>query len=71
QQDSGRFPMTFAISMGIRRGDNSLARDIDRALIRNKPAIDKILAAYHVPLLPEYPGPPPVNLPAPQKNAQE
>jgi mxaJ protein len=70
-QDSGRFPMTFAISMGIRRGDNSLALDIDRALIRNKPAIDKILAAYHVPLLPEYPGPPPVNLPAPQKNAQE
>jgi mxaJ protein len=70
QQDSGRFPMTFAISMGIRRGDNSLARDIDRALIRNKSAIDAILAAYHVPMLAEYPGPPAVNAPDSEANAR-
>jgi mxaJ protein len=71
QQDNGRFPMTFAISMGIRRGDNLLARDIDRALIRNKSAIDSILTSYHVPLLPEYPGPPPVNMPSPATSAKK
>ena len=70
-QDGVKFPMTFAISMGIRRGDNSLARDIDRALTRNKSAIDTILAAYHVPMLPEYPGPPPVNAPEPEKGAKQ
>ncbi len=71
QQDGIKFPMTFAISMGIRRGDNSLAREIDRALIRNKPAIDAILATYHVPRLPEYPGPPPVNAPNPETSARK
>lgn len=59
----GRFPMTFAISMGVRRGDYALIRDIDRALLRDKSAIDAILTAYHVPMLPEYPGPAAVNTP--------
>lgn len=70
EQDAGRFAMTFAISMGVRRGDNALLREIDRALMRNKSAIDNILAAYHVPVLPEYPGPPAVNA-APEKSAGE
>jgi mxaJ protein len=63
ERDGGRLPMTFAISMGVRRGDISLIRDIDRVLLRDKSAIDAILGAYHVPMLPEYPGPTAVNTP--------
>lgn len=66
ERDGRRFPMTFAISMGIRRGDNLLAREIDNELTRRKSQIDAILAAYHVPRLPEYPGPPAVITPAAQ-----
>lgn len=66
EQDGPQFPMTFAISMGTRRGDNGLAREIDRELTRNKKKIDAILAAYHVPMLPEYPGPAAIISPAPQ-----
>lgn len=71
EKDGTKFPMTFAISMGIRRGDNALARDVDRALIQNKTKIDKILATYHVPLLPEYPGPAPTNGSNPDASAQK
>ncbi|HEY1735841.1 MAG TPA: substrate-binding domain-containing protein [Methylovirgula sp.] len=56
-----RLPMTFAISMGVRRGDVALVRDVDQALLRNKSAIDAALAAYHVPLLATYPGPTAIN----------
>lgn len=63
ERDGVQLPMTFSISMGVRRGDFALVRDIDRVLMRDKPAIDAILAAYHVPLLPEYPGPTAVNSP--------
>ncbi len=47
------WPMTFDISMGVRRGDAAFKREIDQALERNRSAIDTILDAYHVPRVPE------------------
>ncbi len=45
----GVIPFTFAISMGVRHGDNKL-RDRLNALIReHRPEIDRLLAEYHVP----------------------
>jgi mxaJ protein len=49
-------PMTFDVSMGVRRGSGALLDAVTGALAREKPAIDAILRAYHVPLAP----PPPV-----------
>ena len=42
--------MAFDISMGVRRGDTALVEAINAALAREKPAIRRILSAYHVPL---------------------
>jgi mxaJ protein len=44
-------PMAFDISMGVRREDKDLRREIDEALVRNQKAIDAILAEYGVPRL--------------------
>jgi mxaJ protein len=44
-----RWPMTFAISMGVRRGNRELVEQINESLAREKPKIDAILEAYHVP----------------------
>jgi mxaJ protein len=44
-------PMAFDISMGVRREDKDLRREIDEALVRNRKAIDAILAEYGVPRL--------------------
>jgi len=49
--DGPWLPMTFAISMGVRKGNRALRRDLDGALDRNKDAIDRILRDYHVPLI--------------------
>jgi len=47
--DGPQSPMVFDISMGLRRDDRALRRELDRALTRNRDAIDRILDAYHVP----------------------
>jgi mxaJ protein len=47
--DGPQSPMVFDISMGVRRVDRALRRELDRALARNRGAIEGILAAYHVP----------------------
>lgn len=47
--DGPTLPMLFDISMGVRRDDVELKRQIGEALERNRPAIDAILAAYGVP----------------------
>ena len=52
-RDGPLWPMAFDISMGVRRGDGALLQALDDALQRNAPAIAAILAAYHVPVLPE------------------
>lgn len=40
----------FDIAMGLRRTDTSLARTLDTLLVRERPAIHKILSDYGVPL---------------------
>jgi mxaJ protein len=46
-------PFTFAIAMGVRRGDQALRARLDDFIARRQPEIDRILADYGVPLLPE------------------
>jgi mxaJ protein len=52
-RDGTQLPMAFDISMGVRRGDNALLQRLNDSLERNHAAIAAILAAYHVPVLPE------------------
>ena len=52
-RDGVELPMTFYISMGVRRGDTALLERLNDSLERNHAAIQAILAAYHVPVLPE------------------
>jgi mxaJ protein len=42
-------PMRFDIAMGVRKGDNDFAAEIDQALASRRADIDAILASYHVP----------------------
>jgi mxaJ protein len=49
--DDARWPMAFDISMGVRRDDAALRDRINAVLDREKPAIDAILRAYHVPVI--------------------
>jgi mxaJ protein len=44
-------PFVFDIAMGVRRGDNALRDSLDAILVRRKPTIDSLLAAYRVPRL--------------------
>jgi len=46
-----RWPMTFAISMGVKRGNRELAERINASIARNQPRIDVILEDYHVPII--------------------
>ncbi len=43
-------PMEFDISVGVRRGDDSMKKEIEAALEKRRPDIQKVLAAYAVPL---------------------
>jgi mxaJ protein len=45
-----RWPMSFDIAIGVRRDDIALRNQINEVLNREKPTIDAILRAYHVPL---------------------
>ncbi len=47
-----RWPMTFDISMAVRRRDRKLLDQINVVLERERSAIDAILRRYHVPLEP-------------------
>lgn len=44
-----RLPLAFAIGVGVRKGDGELATQVQRALDADAPAIDRLLAEYHVP----------------------
>ena len=48
----GGEPMVFDISMGVRREDRALRRELDAALERNRAAIARILDEYGIPQLP-------------------
>jgi mxaJ protein len=52
-RDGVGLPMAFYISMGVRRGDNALLQSLNDSFERNHAAIVAILAAYHVPVLPD------------------
>jgi mxaJ protein len=52
-RDGSGLPMAFDISMGVRRGDYILLQRLNDSLERNHAAVAAILAAYHVPILPE------------------
>lgn len=43
--------MQFAIGLGVRRDDEEWKATLERELTRLQPRIDKILAAYHVPVV--------------------
>lgn len=45
-------PMVYAISMGVRHGDDALAERLNRAIEARRRAIEGVLRAYGVPLLP-------------------
>jgi mxaJ protein len=51
QAHGPRLPMVFDIAMGVRREDRDFARELDSALVRNRGAIDAVLAEYGVPRL--------------------
>jgi mxaJ protein len=48
--DDARWPMTFEIAMGVRRGDPALRDQINGILDREKPKLEAILRTYNVPL---------------------
>ena len=51
--DASQEPMAFDISMGVRKGDVVLKQEVEQALARERPAVDAILAQYHVVRVPE------------------
>jgi mxaJ protein len=51
-----QLPMTFAIAVGVRRGETALKEQIDAILERRRDDIARLLAEYHVPLVAEDPG---------------
>jgi mxaJ protein len=42
-------PFVFDIAMGVRRGDSAFKANVEDVIVRRRPAIDSILAAYGVP----------------------
>lgn len=53
--ESPGLPMTFAIAMGVRRGDTALRDELQRALDRRAPEIRAILERFGVPLVDDPP----------------
>ncbi|MBA2627875.1 MAG: quinoprotein dehydrogenase-associated putative ABC transporter substrate-binding protein [Gemmatimonadales bacterium] len=51
QVDASGIPLAYSISLGVRKGADSLRIELDRVLVRRRAAIDRILTAYHVPRL--------------------
>ena len=51
QSDGPTLPMLFDVSMGVRRADRDLKREVEDALARRSADIDAILKDYGVPLI--------------------
>lgn len=49
--DPPALPLTFAISMGVRKGNIELKNELEHVISRHRPEIEKILKAYGVPQL--------------------
>jgi mxaJ protein len=50
-QSDPPLPMAFSISLGVRKKDTALRDELNAALRRDKPAIDRILRDYGVPMM--------------------
>jgi mxaJ protein len=50
--DERTVPMTFEFSMGVRKGNQALKRQLEESIDRRQSDITKVLADYGVPLLP-------------------
>ena len=46
-----QWPMQFDVSVGVRKDDQKLLKAIDRVLVHRRRDIDRLLAAYRVPLV--------------------
>ncbi len=57
QIDPPFLPFVYDVSMGVRRGDDSLRRQLDSVLHARREDVDELLARYHVPVV--GPGPRP------------
>jgi len=44
-------PMIYEISMGVRRDDDALRKELNVLLVKSRAAIQAILAEYGVPLV--------------------
>lgn len=62
--DGPQWPMVFDISMGVRKDDVALRRALDGALERLRPAVQRILRDYRVPLVADPTAPAPATAPA-------
>ena len=49
--DDAQWPMTYAIAMGVRKGQVKMKAEIEAILRKEQPAIMRILADYGVPLV--------------------
>ena len=49
ERDGAMLPMVFDIAMGVRKEDEALKQDLERALDHRRTEVDAILAAYGVP----------------------
>jgi quinoprotein dehydrogenase-associated probable ABC transporter substrate-binding protein len=49
--DESGVPFVFDIAMGVRHGDKARAAQLDSLILRERPAIHRILAEYGVPLV--------------------
>jgi mxaJ protein len=61
-QDDRAIPMTFEMSMGVKKGDQALKAKLEQAIDHHQAEIRQVLEDYGVPLLPLKPprvGPPP------------
>ena len=58
EDEASGLPMAFAVSMGVRRRDEELKGEVERALEKNRRPIREILGRYHVPLVASAPPPP-------------
>ena len=53
--DDDELPMSFAIAVGVRKGDTALAAELDRVIARRRARIERILARWRVPVVKEAP----------------
>ncbi|MFQ5801827.1 MAG: quinoprotein dehydrogenase-associated putative ABC transporter substrate-binding protein, partial [Candidatus Methylomirabilales bacterium] len=51
KEENPHWPMSFAISMGVKKGNNALKAQLEEVLTKKQTEIRQILEEYGVPLL--------------------